>query len=243
MSKRVVALPTVPRKMGVWAVVVIYVAFMLIAAVLVVKYAALVLHAAMPTLTISAPTFQRVLTVCLLSLSVVLLAIAPFPWLKKQSWRINFGVVRVPSWRDIALSAAGAAVYAIVVLVVVYFASMLPFIDMKQPQDVGSTALYGFDRLLAFFVLVIVTPIAEEMIFRGYLFSRLQQAKMPFWLNAVVVSGLFGLAHGQWNVGIDVFCLSMVACYLRLLSGTIWPGVIVHMAKNMLAFYATFVLL
>jgi membrane protease YdiL (CAAX protease family) len=54
------------------------------------------------------------------------------------------------------------------------------------------------------------------------------------------VSALFGLAHMQWNVAIDVFVLSMVACYLRELTGSIWAGIILHCLKNLIAFIALF---
>jgi membrane protease YdiL (CAAX protease family) len=62
-------------------------------------------------------------------------------------------------------------------------------------------------------------------------------------VSSVVVSALFGLAHGQWNVAVDVFVMSMVACYLREYTGVIWPGIIIHMIKNFIGFYITFVLL
>ena len=64
---------------------------------------------------------------------------------------------------------------------------------------------------------------------------------MPWWLPATLVSALFGVAHGQWNVGLDVFVLSMVACGLREATGSIWAGIVLHMIKNMVAFMATFV--
>jgi membrane protease YdiL (CAAX protease family) len=57
----------------------------------------------------------------------------------------------------------------------------------------------------------------------------------------VATSVLFGLIHGQWNVGVDVFVLSMVACSLREVTGSIWAGILLHMLKNALAFYIIFV--
>ena len=73
--------------------------------------------------------------------------------------------------------------------------------------------------------------------FRGMLYGGLRRSKMPWWGAAVIVSALFGLAHMQWNVAIDVFVLSMVACYLRELTGGIWAGFMLHMLKNGLAFF------
>ena len=66
---------------------------------------------------------------------------------------------------------------------------------------------------------------------------------MPMWPAALIVSIIFGALHGQWNVAIDTFILSMVACYLREATGTIWPGVVIHMTKNAVAFVLLFVVM
>ena len=101
--------------------------------------------------------------------------------------------------------------------------------------------LLGWERIFAFALFVIVAPFAEEAIMRGFLFGKLRQSKMPFWPAAIVVSLLFAVAHGQWNVGVDTFILSMVACWLREVTKTIWPGVVIHMIKNFVAFMVLFV--
>ena len=85
-----------------------------------------------------------------------------------------------------------------------------------------------------------IAPIAEEVVFRGWLYGKFR-SKMPAYLSIVLVSALFGLMHGQWNVGINVFCLSIVLCLLREVTGTIWSGIVLHMLKNGLAFYLLFV--
>ena len=114
-------------------------------------------------------------------------------------------------------------------------------VDTSQAQSLGFSQLLGGELLIAFVVLVVLTPLFEEALFRGFLYGRLRQTSLPWWVPAVIVSLLFGLAHGQWNVGIDVFVLSMVACGLREVTGSIWAGILLHMAKNMVAFFAVFV--
>jgi abortive infection protein len=89
----------------------------------------------------------------------------------------------------------------------------------------------------------VLTPLFEELIFRGFLYGKLRIRAVPWWLSAVVVSALFGLAHMQWNVAIDVFCLSMVACALREVTGSIWAGTLLHIIKNMIAFIIKFVII
>jgi membrane protease YdiL (CAAX protease family) len=96
------------------------------------------------------------------------------------------------------------------------------------------------DNILAFITLVVIAPFAEELLFRGYLYGKLK-SNVPTVVAAITTSLLFGLAHQQLNVGIDVFILSLVLCTLRSLTGSIWAGVLVHIIKNALAYYLLFV--
>jgi membrane protease YdiL (CAAX protease family) len=64
---------------------------------------------------------------------------------------------------------------------------------------------------------------------------------MPVWVAIVITSALFGFIHGQWNVGIDVFALSVVLCSLREITGSIWAGILLHMLKNSVAFFIIFI--
>ena len=57
----------------------------------------------------------------------------------------------------------------------------------------------------------------------------------------LLVSVLFGLVHMQWNVGINVFAMSVVMCALREITGTIYAGILLHMLKNGVAFYLLYV--
>lgn len=172
----------------------------------------------------------------------VVLVLANVPVKKRTVNAKTLGVARSLSWGDIGLGIAGYVIYfmAFVALTIV-ISKLIPAYNAEQNQDIGFNALYGIERTIGFIVLVIITPIAEELVMRGFLFGKLRQAKLPFWPAAVVVSAIFGLAHGQWNVGVDTFILSMVACYLRELTGTIWPGVIIHMLKNAVAYVMLFI--
>lgn len=155
----------------------------------------------------------------------------------------DFGISRLTQWRDVGLSLGGAVLYAISTMIVQAAAHYIPGFDSTQTQNIGiSTHLYGANLFIAFIVLVAFTPLFEEMIFRGFLYGRLRQLpRVSWWAAAAVVSALFGVAHMQWNVGLDVFCLSMVACMLREVTGSIWAGVLLHMLKNLVAFLVTYV--
>lgn len=164
--------------------------------------------------------------------------------------RDEIGLKDLPTWTDIGLAPAGFVVYLLLAAGVTALFSQFTWFDAKQVQDVGfSVSVYGVDRMIAFLVLVVAAPIAEELIFRGWLYSKLrdklnQQLSdvASMIMTALLVSGLFGCLHGQWNVGVNVFAMSLVLCGLREVTGTIYAGILMHMLKNGVAFYLLYVL-
>ena len=166
------------------------------------------------------------------------------PWLilKNKTTRDELGLRGLPTWTDLLLAPIGFILFMLVtVFVMALMRALLPGINWDQTQDVGYNSLVGGgDKILAFIALVVIAPVAEETIFRGWLYGKLR-VRMPALPAMLAVSALFGFVHGQWNVGLDVFCLSVVACYLRDITGTIWPGVVLHILKNAVAFWFVFV--
>ncbi|MDQ3065021.1 MAG: CPBP family intramembrane metalloprotease [bacterium] len=151
--------------------------------------------------------------------------------------------------QDIGWALLAYGIYFIVYLAVVILAKQLiPSLDVEQEQQVGFDNAYTNIQLLMTFVsLVILPPIAEEIIFRGYLFTSLR-AKFSFKKATIVTSILFGIAHLQfgagapllWIAALDTFILSCFLCYLRDKTGSLWPPIILHALKNGVAFTILF---
>ncbi len=175
---------------------------------------------------------------------VTVVVVCLVAWRVKRPLSIKqAGVQRLIEWRDIGLAAIGAIAYLVLTVILSYIAqSIIPGFDPSQRQDIGAPdKLFSLDLALAFAILVIVVPLCEELIFRGILYGRLRAAKISAVLCTVFVSILFGVAHGQWNVGIDTFALSLVLCALREYTGSIWAGFLLHLTKNSIAFYALYI--
>lgn len=166
-------------------------------------------------------------------------------WLRRRATtKEDVGLARLPNWVDIGVAPVAFVVYMIVSGIVMYLASILiPGFQVDQVQEVGFSAAslsLPYEYVLAFVTLVIIAPVAEELLLRGYLYGKLKK-HIPRWVAIILVSALFGVLHGQWNVAIDTFVLSVFLCLLRDLTGALWPAMLLHMLKNGIAYYLLFV--
>lgn len=168
----------------------------------------------------------------------------------KVMGREDLGLKGLPTWTDIGLAPVGFIIATLLAAGLVAIFNIFPWFDAEQAQEVGfSIYLTGFEKIVAFLILVVVAPIAEELIFRGWLYGKLRpmlSEKMSDRTSMVIsiflVSLLFGIVHMQWNVGVNVFAMSIVLCGLREITGTIYAGILMHMIKNGVAFYLLYVL-
>jgi membrane protease YdiL (CAAX protease family) len=103
---------------------------------------------------------------------------------------------------------------------------------------------------LTFVALVVIAPVAEEALMRGFLFGALRR-RLPFIWSTLITSAMFAslhLAGGEqgagplWVAAIDTFTLSLALCYLREKTGRLWAGIGLHMLKNGIAFVALFII-
>jgi membrane protease YdiL (CAAX protease family) len=154
-------------------------------------------------------------------------------------------------WVDVVYALAGFALYFVGYAIVLTIAThIFPSINVDQKQELGFQNTSGTINLfLTFLSLVILPPIVEETVFRGFVFSGLKN-KLPFIYAAIGTSLLFASAHLQygsgkpllWIAALDTFTLSMVLCYLRQKTGGLWAGIFLHALKNGIAFVSLFLL-
>ncbi len=80
---------------------------------------------------------------------------------------------------------------------------------------------------------IVVTPLAEEAFFRGFLF-RWMATKHPLWLAVVASSAMFGASHIVPAQAISAAVMSLLIILLYVCSRSIWPCIVCHALNNAL---------
>ena len=87
--------------------------------------------------------------------------------------------------------------------------------------------------------LVLLRPVVEETVFRGFIFPALSK-RWGVVMGALGSSILFGIAHLQYNVSLYTIVLGLLLCFMYARLRSIWPGMVLHMLNNYLAYVALF---
>lgn len=112
---------------------------------------------------------------------------------------------------------------------------------MQQQDDLGLNQLSStFDYIIYAFLIVLVVPIKEEILFRG-IFHRFFETKYPrygFWLGLIISSVIFGLLH----FGVEVSAIVMGATFVILywLTKSLVTSMLLHMTWNLLGIILIF---
>jgi membrane protease YdiL (CAAX protease family) len=166
---------------------------------------------------------------------------------RRAGWKI-LGYQRKPVLKDAGMAIGYFVIYFALLIATSVIAKSLFNVDLDQKQELGFDNVLGVDqKVLVFISLVILPPIVEETIFRGFLFTGLRK-KLPYVSAVIFTSLLFAAphlmasSHGPlWIAGIDTFVMSLVLCYVREKSGALWAPIGIHFLKNGLAFLALYV--
>ena len=217
----------------------------------------LVLQGAIMSLGVPLQGVNQTLLITTISALVYILAVVivigvPLWLWRRRTTATEMGASDWPAWMDLLISVPAYVVYMIASAITIAIVSTsLSGFELSSDQQLPfSQTMLGanWHYVMAFLTLVVFAPLAEELLFRGYLYGKLRKSA-PIWL-AVLVSGLaFGLAHLwggpgselQWLVMIDTMVLGVMLALLREYTGAVWAGVLVHALKNGIAFYLLFV--
>jgi membrane protease YdiL (CAAX protease family) len=185
-----------------------------------------------------------------LSYAAMLAAVIWFVRYKGAAVRQALGI-HLTRWRQLLFAIPGYVVYILFFIIAVMIVRVVSGIDVDQRQALGfDEQVQGFSFILAFISLVVLPPLCEEVLFRGFLYGTLRANKLgALWattITSIFFAGLhlFGSTDGSllWIAFVDVFVLSLVLCYVRERTGNIWAGVVIHALKNAVVFVNLFIL-
>ncbi|MHB8791794.1 MAG: CPBP family intramembrane glutamic endopeptidase [Thermoleophilia bacterium] len=115
----------------------------------------------------------------------------------------------------------------------------------QLPSEVPSqdvTTLYGSSAgafILTFFAVALVTPVVEELFFRGIVHRGLEQ-QLGFLAGGALSAFVFALAHIDYRLFVPIFGLGFGLAFLVHRSGSIWPSIGGHFIINALGVIAQF---
>jgi membrane protease YdiL (CAAX protease family) len=119
--------------------------------------------------------------------------------------------------------------------------SVLVFIvtaKMQPPENIPIEELFHYkDTALLFMAMaVLVAPLVEETVFRGYLYPLF--AKSFGVVASILITGtLFGLMHGAqlgwtWELVSVLICVGVVFTFVRARTGSVFASFLLHLGYN-----------
>lgn len=128
-----------------------------------------------------------------------------------------------------SLVIATVGCYCLDILVASFVSILSP--EALEVFNSSMEAVLSGDELMAFLVVVILAPIAEEILFRGIVFNMLSK----HWseVAAIIVSTvLFGLYHGNLMQAIYVLPIGLLLGYTAYKCKSVLPCIVIHMINN-----------
>ena len=167
-----------------------------------------------------------------LTLALAAAALSPKPL--RQRLRLGAGVMPIWTWVLYILATPAVGVLATMLL---SSADAEPSEHLKMMDGMMRTHADQF--LGGLLLLIAVLPgVAEELLFRGYLQSRLLERFPP--RTAIAVSAfIFAAAHIDPTHAIGVLPLGLWLGLVAWRTGCVWPAILCHIANNAFAVVLT----
>ncbi|MFA5810047.1 MAG: CPBP family intramembrane glutamic endopeptidase [Thermoleophilia bacterium] len=160
----------------------------------------------------------------------VMLGVA-FTYMKIRGYHLSLNVLgfrRTRLWTAIWLT--------VVVRILAGIAEWI-YTNFVTPEQTSVTDMFGLSLasyILTMMLVAVLTPVVEEMFFRGIIHQGLEQ-RLGFFPGAIISSFIFALAHIDPTLYIPIFILGFGFAYLMHKTKSLWPGIAGHFLVNALA--------
>ncbi len=166
-------------------------------------------------------------TLTMLTLAVVVFRINPVAWLGLR-WK---------DWPWVLLIAPATVVTMWLVfggLQALGYMEWMESLGVESVQDsvkLLQTAKDPMVLILMAVAAVLVAPVSEELVFRGYLYPAAKKFAGP-WMAAICTGLVFAAAHGSLAALLPLFIFGVVLAVLYEKTGSIWAPIAVHFCFN-----------
>jgi uncharacterized protein len=153
-----------------------------------------------------------------------------------------FGL-NVPRWRDVTIAVAGLACVIVLgdALTLAFGRDLVPPFQL----EIHRSAQADGTLIWLWLAIIVVAPVGEELLFRGFLFRGLVREKGDMVPGILVIALIWSLLHIQydWFGASVVFAIGMLLGYVRLYSGSVTLAILLHMLLNFESVVETVVVL
>ncbi len=151
--------------------------------------------------------------------------LSPIGWRDRLRWlpaRISYGALTVAVVGTLAFSNAFNCLGGL---------GLLPESPMLEFLADWTSSLDNGSRVIALLIIGVLPGIAEELLFRGYIQTRLSQ-RWGRWWGVIVAAVLFGIMHLDPVHGTFACVIGMYLGYLTEHAGSIRPAMVCHAINN-----------
>ena len=111
-------------------------------------------------------------------------------------------------------------------------------IDVLRPPEIRSDAIFpGLGFLLTFQALAVVTPVSEEVLFRGFVLRGLL-GRIGTGPAIVSTALVFSALHLDAGTIIPIFLTGLALGWLHVRTGSLWTCIAAHAGQNAIALLA-----
>jgi membrane protease YdiL (CAAX protease family) len=172
------------------------------------------------------------------TIAVIILIFALRRWLSRSASPTSFGFLR-PGFR---LLFVGMGIGTLLLVIEVIIQSILTKIFGSHTNALSGTLATHHGATAMFLDLgsgALITPIAEELVFRGLVFAALVQ-RTPVWVAAALSAALFSAFHFDPYSFIAIFVVGVGLAVLYYRTQNLWASISAHATLNLVALWLHF---
>lgn len=169
---------------------------------------------------------------------IISIYVIPLFWmgLKFKRYNISFKTYLLKpstvSFRKIFAAAIMTMLFGLgmLMLIVILFSLILENLSIESTKELAKTQSIWF-IFMKVITLAFIAPICEEILFRGFIFSRFAY---KFGIKkAIIFSSIcFGVLHLNNVFGTTMF--GVISCFIYLKTKSLFPSIMAHMINNMI---------